>query len=67
VVGDRDRGHAQLGDPLAELGESVGAVEEGVLTVEVKVYEVARHRTSIITRVEARSIGVAASVGAICW
>src|SRR5262245_62336777 len=26
VIGDRDSGHAQLGDPATELGESIGAV-----------------------------------------
>jgi hypothetical protein len=44
VVGDRDRGHAELGDPAAELGQPVGAVQERVLAVEMKVDEVAGHR-----------------------
>jgi hypothetical protein len=35
MVGDRDGRHAELGHPLAELGEAVGAVEKGVLTVEM--------------------------------
>ncbi len=52
VVGDRDRRHAELGDALAQLGQSVGAVEEGVLAVEMEVDEVAGHRASIIRRSE---------------
>jgi hypothetical protein len=49
VIGDRDRRHPELGDPLAELGKPVRAVEKGVLTVEVEMNEVAWHRASIIT------------------
>ena len=44
VVGDGDRGHAELRHALAELRQAVGAVEERVLTVKVKVDEVAGHR-----------------------
>jgi len=49
VVGDRDGGHAELGDAAAELRETIRAIEEGVLTVEMEVNEVAGHRTPIIT------------------
>jgi len=48
VVGDRDGGHAELGDAAAELRETIRAIEEGVLTVEMEVNEVAGHRTRII-------------------
>ena len=43
MVGDRHGGHPELGDPLAQFGEPVGAVEEGVLAVEMEVNEVAGH------------------------
>jgi hypothetical protein len=43
VVGDRDGAHPELGDAAAQLRKPVGAVEKGVLTVEMEVNEVARH------------------------
>jgi hypothetical protein len=49
VVGDRDRRHAELGHALAQLGKPIRAVEKGVLTVKMKMNEVAGHRASIIT------------------
>src|SRR2546426_9191937 len=39
VVGDRERVHAQRLDPIEQVGDPVGAVEEGVLAVGVEVNE----------------------------
>src|SRR5881628_370587 len=44
VVGDRERVHAQRLDPVEQVGDPVGAVEEGVLAVGVEVNE--RHTAS---------------------
>jgi hypothetical protein len=43
VIRDSDGGHPELADALAELRQAIGAVEEGVLAVEMKVDEIAGH------------------------
>src|SRR4029077_18403846 len=62
VVGDRHRGHPELGDALAQLGQLVRAVEQGILAVKVKVNEVAEHRNPILLSrkmIETRSTMIA--------
>jgi hypothetical protein len=43
VIGHGDCGHPELANALAEFRQAVGAVEERVLAVEVKVDEIAGH------------------------
>ena len=39
VIGERDRGHPELGGPSSELGNPASPVQNGVLGVDVKVDE----------------------------
>ena len=60
VVGDGDRRHPELGDPLAQLRQTVRAVEKGVLAVEVKMDEVAGHRPIVALNVKRKTENEAA-------
>jgi hypothetical protein len=55
MVGDRDRRHAELRHPFAELRETIRAIEQGVLAVKMKMDEIAGHLTILSHFVEKRS------------
>ena len=50
VVGERDRGHLELGRPGGERRDAARPVEDRVLAVDVQVDEVGAHGTAILGR-----------------
>ena len=59
VVGERDRGHLELGRPGREGGDAARPVEDRVLAVDVQVDEVGAHGTAILGRASEGFVAVA--------